>query len=179
MTRKLSHKNPTNLKTFYYGAPYYPEHWDAATREKDPEWMAEAGFNVVRMAEFAWDLMEPREGEFNFALFDETIARLGEKGIVTILCTPTATPPRWLTRAHPDVLRVNADGATMQHGSRQHACPSSPVFRAYSRAITQAMAAHFADNLHVVGWQTDNELNCCRSLSYAFLHQAWRSPLYT
>ncbi|HQE93799.1 MAG TPA: beta-galactosidase [Anaerolineae bacterium] len=174
MTRTLSHKNPTNLQTFYYGAPYYPEHWDAATREKDPEWMAAAGFNVVRMAEFAWDRMEPREGEFDFALFDATLARLGEQGIAAILCTPTATPPRWLTRAHPDVLRVDADGVTMQHGSRQHACPSSPVFRAYSRAITQALAAHFADNPHVVGWQTDNELNChfsechCENCQLAF-----------
>lgn len=179
MTRKLSHKNPTNLKTFYYGAPYYPEHWDAATRAKDPELMAEAGFNVVRMAEFAWGLMEPQEGaaedcRFDFALFDETIARLGEKGIATILCTPTATPPRWLTRAHPDVLRVDADGVRMQHGSRQHACPGSPVFRLYSRRITQAMAEHFADNPHVVGWQTDNELNChfsechCENCQVAF-----------
>ncbi len=160
MTRKLSHNSPSNLKKFYFGTPYYPEHWDAETREEDAERMANADFNAVRMAEFAWDVMEPREGEFDFALFDETIARMGEKEISTILCTPTATPPRWLTYAHPDVLRVNADGVAMQHGSRQHACPSSPVFRAYSRTITQAMADHYAENLHVIGWQTDNELNC-------------------
>lgn len=179
MTRKLSHKNATILKTFYFGAPYYPEHWDAETREQDVERMAGAHFNAVRMAEFAWDVMEPREGaaedcRYDFALFDETIARLGEKGIGTILCTPTATPPRWLTFAHPDVLRVDADGVTMQHGSRQHVCPSSPVFREYSRAITQAMADHYADNAHVIGWQTDNELNChfsechCENCQIAF-----------
>jgi beta-galactosidase len=186
MTRKLSHKMTTNLTKFYYGAPYYPEHWDAATREKDADWMAGAGFNVVRMAEFAWDRMEPQEGVFDFTLFDETITRLGEKGVATILCTPTATPPRWLTRAHPDVLRVDADGVTMQHGSRQHACPSSPVFREYSRKITQAMAEHFAGNPHIVGWQTDNELNChfsechcenCQAAFREFLREKYRDDI--
>jgi beta-galactosidase len=122
--------------------------------------MAEAGFNCVRMAEFAWDYMEPEEGTYRFDLFDETIERLGEQGIETILGTPTATPPRWLTAAHPEVLRVNADGVRMQHGSRQHVCPSSAVFRLASRKITRAMADHFAPSPHVVGWQTDNELNC-------------------
>ncbi|MBN1874344.1 MAG: beta-galactosidase [Anaerolineae bacterium] len=160
MTKKLSHKRVTPLTRFYYGAPYYPEHWDAATREQDVQRMVDAGFNVVRMAEFAWDYLEPEEGTFRFDIFDETIARLGASGIATILCTPTPTPPRWLTFAHPDVLRVNADGVVMQHGSRQHVCHTSETFRAYSRAITREMADHYAENPHVVGWQTDNELNC-------------------
>ncbi len=159
-SKKLSHKRPANLDIYYYGATYYPEHWGPEDREQDPAWMAEAGFNCVRMAEFAWDYMEPAEGEYRFDLFDEAIARLGEHGIDTILGTPTATPPRWLTLAHPDVLRVNADGVPMQHGSRQHVCPSSETFRRYSRQITRAMATHFADHQHVIGWQTDNELNC-------------------
>ena len=78
MSKKYSHKNPTSLETFYFGAPYYPEHWDAETRKYDAERMAAANFNVIRMAEFAWDLMEPKEGNFDFALFDETITAMGE-----------------------------------------------------------------------------------------------------
>ncbi len=157
---KHSHKRPTKLERFWYGATYYPEHWSPEDREHDAERMAEAGFNCVRMAEFAWDLLEPEEGEFHFELFDEVIAELGAKGIHTILGTPTATPPRWLTRAHPEMLRVDADGVRMQHGSRQHVCPSGETFRAYSRKITRAMADHYADQPFVIGWQTDNELNC-------------------
>ena len=122
--------------------------------------MAAAGWNMVRMAEFAWDLMEPREGEYDFTLFDETIQRMAEKGIVTMLCTPTATPPRWLTSAHPEILGENADGVSFQHGARQHACTSSPVLRVYSRRITRVMAEHFKEFPAVVGWQTDNEFNC-------------------
>jgi beta-galactosidase len=186
MTQPLSHKRTAQLPTFYYGAAYYPEHWDAEDREWDARRMAKAGFNVVRMAEFAWDYMEPEEGVYRFDLFDETITRLGNRGIQTILCTPTAAPPRWLTRAHPDVLRVDANGVPMQHGSRQHACPSSPRFREYSRAITRAMAEHFAASPHVVGWQTDNELNChfaechcpnCQAAFREFLRRAYEGDI--
>ena len=160
MTRSLSYKSPTGLDHFYYGAPYYPEHWDARTRAADAERMAAAHFNCVRMAEFAWDQMEPQEGHFDFSLFDETIQKMGKKGIKSMLCTPTATPPRWLTEKFPGMLRVDAKGVTLQHGSRQHVCYSSDPLRAYSQKITRAMAEHYKDNADVIGWQTDNEFNC-------------------
>ena len=171
---QLSHHRPTKLKRFWYGSPYYPEHWDAETRENDPIRMQAAGWNCVRMAEFAWDRIEPHEGEFNFSLFDDTIRRLGEHGISTILCTPTATPPRWLTARHPDMLRVDDAGVPMQHGSRQHICQNNFFFRAHSRRITRMMADHYRHNPNVIGWQTDNEINChfsechCDSCQQAF-----------
>jgi len=171
---ELSHRRPLNLERFLFGAPYYPEHWDAETRKNDAELMAAAGFNVVRMAEFAWDRMEPREGKYDFSLFDDVIAELGAKEIKTILCTPTATPPSWLTVKHPEIVRVDENGVAQAHGSRQHACHASEAFRRYSRKITQAMADHFRDNPNVIGWQTDNEFNChfsechCPSCQKAF-----------
>jgi beta-galactosidase len=171
---ELSHRRPTRLDRFWFGVVYYPEHWDAATRAKDPQRMKEAGVTIVRMAEFAWDLMEREEGRLDFSLFDQAIAALGQQGISTILCTPTATPPRWLTLKHPEIHRVDANGVAMAHGSRQHACHSSQLFRQYSRAITADMAKHFQGNPHVVGWQTDNEINChfsechCSSCQTAF-----------
>ncbi len=171
-----SHRRPTSLDRFWFGVCYYPEHWDAATRARDAERMRAAGIQLVRLAEFAWDLMEPSEGRFDFSLFDETIERLASVGIETLLCTPTAAPPRWLTAAHPDVLRQDAEGRSMLHGSRQHACHASPTFRRYSREITRRMATHYRDNAHVVGWQTDNELHChfsechCDNCQLAFQH---------
>lgn len=155
-----SHTRPAGFGRFWFGAAYYPEHWTQRERATDGERMAAASFDVVRMGEFAWDLMEPSEGVYDFHLFDETIARLGEKGISTILCTPTATPPRWLTAKHPDTLRVDADSRELRHGSRQHCCYASETLRRCSRAITKAMASHYAANANVVGWQTDNEFNC-------------------
>ena len=169
-----SHKRPAPFEEFWFGAAYYPEHWDAATRARDPERMAKAGFNLIRLAEFAWALMEPKQGRYDFSIFEETISRLAEQGIKTILCTPTAAPPRWLTRRHPEILRVNADGVPLAHGSRQHACHASSEFRKHSRRITQAMAKHFQGNPYVIGWQTDNEFHChfaechCASCQVAF-----------
>jgi beta-galactosidase len=152
-----SHKRIASLKHFYYGAAYYPEHWDEATRADDAQRMAAAGFNCVRLAEFAWSLMEPREGEFHFGLFDKVIEELGTHGIATLLCTPTAAPPRWLSAKYPQILRVDANGQPFEHGSRVHANYASPIYREYSRKITHAMAEHFRDRRQVIGWQTDNE----------------------
>ena len=45
---------------FYFGADYYPEHWTEERWPEDARLMAEAGFNVVRLAEFAWSKLEPR-----------------------------------------------------------------------------------------------------------------------
>ena len=125
----------------------------------DARLMAEAGIETVRLGEFAWNVLEPEEGRFDFDLFDDAIATLGAHGIDTIFCTPTATPPRWLTRRHPEILRVDEHGLVQRHGSRQHVDLTHPEFRSHSRRITRALAEHFRDNPLIIGWQTDNELN--------------------
>jgi beta-galactosidase len=163
----LSVWRPINLDTFLVGAPHYPEHVDESYWERDAERMAAAGFNTVRLGEFAWHIFEPRENTFEFDLFDRAIEVLGQHGIKTVLCTPTATPPRWLTMHYPEVLRIDDNGRPASHGSRQHADTSSPVYRAHSQRITRAMAEHYRDNPHVIGWQTDNELNTSASTSYS------------
>jgi beta-galactosidase len=180
----LSVWRPINIDTFLVGAPHYPEHVDESYWERDAERMAAAGFNAVRMGEFAWHIFEPREEKFDFALFDRAIEVLGRHGVKTIMCTPTATPPRWLTAHYPEVLRVDGNGRLASHGSRQHADTCSPVFRMHSRRITRAMAGHYRDNPNVIGWQTDNELNTTQSTSYSaatrrefqvFLEQRYRT----
>ena len=158
---------PIATDTFLVGAPHYPEHVDESYWERDAKRMAAAGFNTARMGEFAWHIFEPREGVFDFELFDRNIAILGRHDIKSIMCTPTATPPRWLTTHYPEVLRVDGSGRRMSHGSRQHADTASPVFRTHSQRITRAMAAHYRDNPDVVGWQTDNEFNTSMSRSYS------------
>ena len=163
----LSVWRPLSLDHFLYGAPHYPEHVDESYWDRDAERMAAAGFNAVRMGEFAWHIWEPELGRFDFDLFDRAIAGLGKHGVKTILCTPTATPPRWLTKAHPEVLRVDENGRQASHGSRQHADTTSPLYREHSRRITKALAAHYAGNPDVIGWQTDNELNTTVSTSYS------------
>ena len=176
------HQRPTWLKSFLFGAPYYPEHWTPADRRDDAKRMAAAGVNVVRMGEFAWDRIEPSRGKYDFSLFDETIEKLGSSGIETILCTPTATPPVWLTRGHADWMRVDVDGRAMAHGSRQHCCTNNPGFQKESARITNAFAGHYRENPHVIGWQTDNELFChmseCHCPACVTAFQQWLKMKY-
>ena len=165
--RPLSAWRPLSLDRVLLGVPHYPEHVDESFLERDAERIAAAGFNIVRMGEFAWNLFEPSPGRYDFALFDRAIAVFRAHGVDTMMCTPTATPPRWLTAAEPDLLRVTADGTPHRHGSRQHADNTNPRFREHSRRITQVMAEHYRDTPGVIGWQTDNELNTSYSETYS------------
>ncbi|HBF35421.1 TPA: hypothetical protein DDW35_12740 [Candidatus Sumerlaeota bacterium] len=167
MHRPPRHQRRTLMPTgFLFGCAYYPEHWNDEDRQHDPEWMAAAGVTVVRMGEFAWDQIEPRKGQFDFNLFDIAIQRLSKAGIKTILSTPTAAPPRWLTEGHEQWMRVDENGNRMEHGSQQHCCTNNRAFRGKSRAITSALAEHYSGNASVVGWQIDNEFGCHFSHCY-------------
>jgi beta-galactosidase len=162
-----------------YGADYYPEHWPQERWPEDARLMEEAGFNVVRMAEFAWTHMEPREGACDFAWLDRAIALLADHGIQTVLGTPTAAPPAWLMRAYPECFLVNEHGQRLTYGHRRNNCPTQPIYREYSARIVRAMAEHFASNPNVIGWQIDNEFGdrCyCPVCQRAF--QEWLKAKY-
>ena len=163
----------------YYGADYYPEHWSEGRWPEDARLMQEAGLNVVRMAEFAWTKLEPREGVHDFDWLDQAIALLGEHGIKTVLGTPTAAPPAWLMRAYPECFLVDEHGRRLAYGHRRNYCPTSPIYRKYSAHIVTAMAQHYANNPHVIGWQIDNEFGSrcyCENCQRAF--QEWLREKY-
>ena len=82
--------------------------------------MQECGVNTVRLGEFGWALMEPREGHYDFSLFDRAIETLGRHGIKTIFGTPTATPPKWLTHKYLEVLHVFENGHPADDQSRRY-----------------------------------------------------------
>jgi len=140
------------------GVDYYPEHWDEERWPVDAQLMADAGITVVRLAEFAWSRLEPREGDFQFAWLDRALDVLSARGIRAVLGTPTAAPPAWMIEKRRDILPLDELRQVRDFGARLHRCLANPTFRAYSRAITEAMATHYADHPAVIGWQTDNEL---------------------
>ncbi len=142
---------------FFFGADYYPEHWPRERWPQDIELMKRAHINVVRLAEFAWSKLEPREGEFEFAWLDEIVALLAEAGIDVVMCTPTAAPPAWLSQKYPEILALGADGRRAAHGARRHYCISSPAYRELCARIVEAMANHYRNTPNVIGWQIDNE----------------------
>jgi beta-galactosidase len=148
-----------HYESFRFGVCYYPEQWPESYWEDDARRMQECGVNTVRLGEFGWALMEPREGHYDFSLFDRAIEMLGRHGIKTIFGTPTATPPKWLTHKYPEVLDVFETGRPANDQSRRQYCYNSAVYRRFSRNIVEALARHYRDNTNIIGWQIDNEMN--------------------
>lgn len=145
--------------SFRFGVCYYPEQWPESFWEDDARRMQDCGVNTVRLGEFGWALMEPREGHYDFSLFDRAIETLGRHGIKTIFGTPTAAPPKWLTHKYPEVLGVSETGQRVNDQSRRQYNYNSPVYRRLSRKIAEALALHYRDNTNIIGWQIDNEMN--------------------
>lgn len=122
--------------------------------------MAALGLTWVRIGEFAWKRMEPREGEYDWGWLDRAIETLGAAGLRIVLGTPTATPPAWVVQKHPDMFAVDVEGRTRGYGSRRHYCFSHQGFIGECRRIVTAMAKRYGANPHVAAWQADNEYGC-------------------
>ena len=142
------------------GVCYYPEQWPEAWWADDARRMAEMGIRWVRIAEFAWSRIEPAAGQWDWGWLDRAIETLHGHGLKVVLCTPTATPPRWLLDAEPGMLAVDAQGQSRGFGSRRHYCFSSTAYRQQSERITRAMASRYGQHPAVAAWQTDNEYGC-------------------
>lgn len=141
----------------YFGVDYYPEQWEPGMLDEDLDRIVELGCNVIRIGEFAWHLMEPEEGRYDFSFFDRVIAAAGKRGLSVIFGTPTAAPPAWLAHAHPDILSQPETGATRAYGGRHVACYSSEPYLERCRAIVTALAEHYRGERNIVAWQIDNE----------------------
>lgn len=139
------------------GVAWYPEQWPEAQWERDLALMEAAHVRVVRIGEFAWSRMEPREGQYDFGWMDRAIAAAARHRMVVVLGTPTAAPPAWLTQKYPDTLRVSPDGVRDEHGNRQQFSFASARYRQLARAIAGQMARRYGHHPSVVGWQLDNE----------------------
>ena len=146
------------MKEIYLGAAYYPEMWNECEIDKDIQRCKELGINTLRMGEFAWADLEPEEGEFHFEWLKTIIEKFYENGIYTVLCTPSATPPRWLMYKYPETRMVMHDLIRADVSSRCHTCKTSPVMREKNQIMVTKMAEEFGQMKGVIGWQIDNEI---------------------
>lgn len=147
-----------DFKPPYHGAAYYPESWPREQIDEDLDHLVRHGLNMVRVAEFAWAVMEPEEGRFDLSLFREVVDKCKARGIAVVMCTPSATPPSWMEHRYPEVLQ-EVGFRKFHHGHRRMSCPTSPRFREFCARITEVMAKEFASDENIVGWQIDNEVS--------------------
>ena len=142
------------------GVCYYPEHWPEDMWISDAQSMYENGIRWVRIAEFAWSRIEPEPKKFDWEWLDKAVDILGNAGLKIVMCTPTATPPRWLINQMPDMLAVDQNGQKRKFGSRKHYSFSHKGYQKESQRITQAVAERYGSNSFIQAWQTDNEFGC-------------------
>ncbi|GGS06619.1 beta-galactosidase [Streptomyces humidus] len=143
-----------------YGADYNPEQWPRDVWEEDVRLMREAGVTVVSVGIFSWARIQPGPDIWDFGWLDEVMDLLHAGGIGVDLATATASPPPWLTTAHPEILPVTANGETLWPGARQHWRPTSPVFREHALRLVREIAGRYKDHPALVAWHVSNELGC-------------------
>ena len=166
------------------GTCYYPEHWSRDIWKSDVIRMVELGLSWVRIGEFSWSKIEPKEGELDWEWLDCIVELLRSHKLDIIMGTPTATPPKWVLDKYPDMLAIDELGNVRGFGSRRHYCFSHLGYRKEAERITREMVSRYG--LKVQAWQVDNEYGCHdTTLSYSqaalegfrdWLSQKYQSP---
>ena len=150
----------------YFGVDYYPEQWvypysgtqdkPEGAWEQDADMMAKTGFNVVRMGEYSWGLCEPEEGKYDFSWLRRVMDIMAKRDIKIVLGTPTAAPPIWLAKKHPEILPLDERGIVKHEGTRRAVCLASDVYWDYAKRIVTAMAKALGDHHELIAWQIDS-----------------------
>jgi beta-galactosidase len=170
------------MEPIAYGGDYNAEQWPEEIWPEDMRLMRRAGVNLVSVGIHAWALLEPAEAVFDFGWLDRLLDLLHEHRIGVDLATPTAAPPPWLRRNHPDSCSVDRFGHVLSGGTRQWYCPSSPSYAAACARITARLAERYAGHPALVMWHVSNEYgwgpaHCyCEVSGAAFV--AWLQETY-
>lgn len=165
-----------------FGGDYNPEQWPEEVWREDARLMQEAGVNLVTVGVFSWARIQPTAQTWDFEWLDRVLDLLHAHGVAVDLATATASPPAWLTTAHPEMLPVDRLGHVLGQGGRQAWSPSSSVYREHSLRLVERMAARYKDHPALAMWHVSNELGCHNGRSYsedeAVAFRAWLEHRY-
>ncbi len=140
-----------------YGGDYNPEQWPESVWAQDVALMRRAGVNLVTLGVFSWSSLEPVRGKYRWDWLDRALELLHANDIRVILATPTAAPPPWFSRLHPEALPVTAEGVRLHHGSRDTYCVHASAYREASAAIATALADRYGQHPALAMWHVHNE----------------------
>ncbi len=163
--------------TLLHGADYNPEQW-VDTKEvwdEDMRLMKLANCNEMSVGIFSWSVLEPRENEYHFEIFDEILDKIYRNGGRVLLATPSGARPRWMAEKYPEVLRTNERGEKMLYGARHNHCLTSPYYRKKVREMNSLLAERYGKHPAVIGWHISNEYSgecfcpLCRDAFHKFL----------
>ncbi|MCL3860838.1 beta-galactosidase [Actinotalea sp. K2] len=152
-----------------FGGDYNPEQWPPEVWEQDVRLMQEAGVNLVTVGVFSWARIQPDPDTWDFEWLDQVLDLLHAHDIAADLATATASPPAWLTTAHPEMLPVDRSGTVLSQGGRQAWSPSSTVYREHSLHLVERMADRYGNHPALAMWHVSNELGCHNGRCYSEL----------
>ena len=162
-----------------YGGDYNPNQWPREVWEQDMAYFKDARINSATINVFSWAKIQPSEEEYNFDELDEIVEMLSRENYDIVLATSTGAMPAWMYRKYPEVGRVDYQGRRHKFGQRHNACPNSPVFQKYAKALAEQLAKRYAGNPHVTCWHISNEYGgeCyCENCEKAF--RVWLKKKY-
>lgn len=158
-----------------FGADYNPEQWPESVVAEDMDLMRRAGVTNVSLGIFSWVLIEPSDGVFDWTWLDRMMDLLHANGIGVNLATPTAAPPMWLLRAHPEIATVDEHGHRTGAGGRLGWSPSSETFRRYAVRMVRELATRYRDHPALRLWHVSNEIGNENNVDYGpEVGAAWR-----
>lgn len=142
---------------FLFGGDWNPEQWSRDTWEHDIDLLEQAHINEATINVFSWGLVQPDEHTYDFAMLDEIIDLLVQHDFSIVLATGTAAIPAWMARDYPQVMRTDINGTHHVFGGRHNFCPSSPIYRQFSKALASHTAQRYAHVSNIVTWHVNNE----------------------
>ena len=166
---------------FLHGGDYNPDQWFETPEiwDDDIRMMKLAHCNTVSLGIFAWSLLEPEEGRYNFGWLDTVMDKLAAAGITVVLATPSGARPPWMAQKYPEVLRVTEDRRRNLFGERHNHCFTSPVYRSKTAEINRRLAQRYGKHPALLAWHVSNEYgedcHCplCQEAFRAFLKEKY------
>ena len=152
-----------NFDKIVYGGDYNPDQWIKTPEiwDEDMRLMKLAHLNNASIGIFAWSVIEPEEGVYNFDWLDKIMDKCYENGIDVILATPSGARPAWLAKKYPEVLRVEENGIRNEFGVRHNHCLTSPLYREKVREINRILAERYGKHPALKMWHISNEYGGC------------------
>lgn len=151
--------NVTNEDRLLHGGDYNPDQWLTYpdVLEEDVQLMKKAHTNTFSIGIFAWAALEPEEGTYTFDWLDKVIERIESIGGRFILATPSGARPAWMSKNHPEVLRVDSERRKQLHGARHNHCFSSPYYRKKTQEMNAKLAERYGKHPALLMWHISNE----------------------
>ena len=142
----------------FVGTCYQPVDRSPAQITADIALMKNAGFRMVRIGDLSWDAIEPREGVFDFTLFDSVMDQLHAAGIRVLFDISGLPAPIWLHHRYPSVNLVDQHGNTLHPAERYMVDISDPIYRTQVARFAEHVIRHYAHHPALIAFGYDNEI---------------------